>query len=186
MNVEGFFHTVKWTGNYHGRIGTCDSFGGEEANSVSASKLISRVVKVTIPGQPIYLVGELHLQSIPDLAVVIGDLRDMEKHVVVELYDEKHINPIATMPSWSIARLTLDSPEAHHVDEVSWGVTESINEDIIDYVEGLPSFVPVSIFPHSAKAIPNCFKLVASHPSWTLFTEKTSCVTTPKLIGYLS
>ena len=166
MLIEQPFMGIKFGGKYHGCIGLFIIFS-REGGTVSASKLVSRILAKKPPGKKVFLLGNFTTASSNELACLIGELTDVRYEVIVEVNDVI-IEPVITLPTWVIGRIGDAMPIVSRADEFIWIVDFPL---LFDLRKGPKINKPVSIVAKTPKAISQCFDIVSTHPSWRYFSE---------------
>lgn len=172
MKIKEQEIAVKLGGLYHGRICTAiylDTIGVE----ISPKKILNRIHKYAV-GKLVVLYGDVAVQPLHELAILIGDLIDLRYEVSVVLDEVQDLEGVSGLPSFLSVHVRSQLPKSSRVNELIWTVDED-NETFSNEINRMSlsnkPHIPVFVQPETRREIPMCLKILKDHPMWRLFTE---------------
>lgn len=163
MFVANMFSGIRLGGAYHGVFGTFIRFGSGVTRS--PTKLVNQVVK-NFSSKSVFLIGEVAKQPDNELALLIGDLRDLQRSVVIELQEREMAGPVAGLASW-ISVVVQSHPPVARSNEIVWIVDARSSFDLTKHnVTG-----PVYVIPKTQEVVLRCFEILRARPQWKYASE---------------
>jgi len=115
----------------------------------------------------VFLLGDVAKQPTHELAVLVGDLRDIGKREVIGVIEEDEtLDAVWQFFTRIVVLVRSHKPVASRYNEIVLSLTGEPSSELI---QSLPSNIPVSVIADTGASVPIGVKLVQSKQSWRFY-----------------